>query len=126
MAEFEYVMRQASRMCAMQEMCSDKCPVYVHGNCWASVGSRNGCEIDYAGAEARVLDWAKAHPEPVYPSWEEGWRQLFPDTTMAICPMMFGVRCVEPAATAAVCRRCRDSSIPAEIAKKLGIKPKEK
>lgn len=37
MAEFEYIMQQASRMCDTQKMCNDKCPAYVHRCCCVSV-----------------------------------------------------------------------------------------
>lgn len=130
MAEFEYVMQQANRMCNTQTMCSDKCPAYVHRCCCVSVEPRNGNEyvIDYADAEARVLAWAKDHPEPVYPSWEEGWRQLFPDAKEVICPLTcvtgemydkYLMKCN----SGMICDDCKRTPIPAEIAKKLGIKP---
>lgn len=41
-----------------------------------------------------------------------------------ICPMMFGVDCPSKSATSTqMCTTCRNHSIPAEIAEKLGIKP---
>ena len=45
------------------------------------------------------MEWAEAHPEPEYPTWVEWFNS------------MGGVDCGEP--------------IPADIAEKLGIKPKE-
>ena len=49
--------------------------------------------------ERRVMWWASAHPEPQYPTWVEWFNS------------MGGVDCGE--------------RIPADIAEKLGIKPKE-
>ena len=30
MAEFEYIMRQANRMCDTQTICNKECPAYMH------------------------------------------------------------------------------------------------
>ena len=59
--------------------------------------------------------------ENVYPSWNEVGKQLFPKAPWIPCPVgNFGVgECVE------TCAECRARPIPAEIAEKLGIKPKE-
>jgi len=75
---------------------------------------------DYDGIEQIVMTWAAANPEPVYPTWAEwliemgvlerrrykantddfGWRDVQATTPIAYKP------------------------IPADIAEKLGVKPK--
>lgn len=88
MAEFEYIMRQANRMCDTQTICNKECPAYMHGNCCVSTRGRGiGGEIDYTSVAKAVIDWAKDHPEPVYPSWRDDelafWQRVR-DTCAAI------------------------------------------
>lgn len=68
------------------------------------------------------------------PPLPEGYREdcdqyqetTFPGHTRWICPMAFGIECPSKSTTDAhTCKVCRDKPIPAEIAEKLGIKPKE-
>ena len=89
MAEFSEVMRQFNRL-RNSNACKE-CPMEGH------------CGMDEAklvpdAFEKIVMDWAEAHPEPVYPTWLE-WL----DNNN---------------------RLLRDR-IPADIAEKLGIRPKE-
>lgn len=123
MAEFIEVMRQARRMCkAFRDGHCSECPI---GNakvleCGITVTSEMDCEE----VERRVMLWAIDHPEPKYPSWEDGWKQLFPDAEYSPCPdQHFGEdgRCERYGG----CNACKASPMPAEIAEKLGIKPKE-
>ena len=71
--------------------------------CPMKTGSLEGCKYLIlnlpAEFERRVMEWAEAHPEPKYPTWVEWFNS------------MGGVDCGEP--------------IPADIAERLGIKPKE-
>ena len=97
MAEYTEVIKQFKRMCA-------------HENCRTATGCpMNGCNISQCRKfgferprefERRVMQWAKEHPS--YPSWEE-----------YLCGIGF----------------CTYNSlsdpIPADIAQKLGIEPKE-
>ena len=69
------------------------------------------------------MDWAAEHPEPVYPNWEEGWRQIFPDAKYTPCPGNFGIKYIVPDCAYRVCTDCKSSPMPAEVAEKLGIKP---
>lgn len=128
MAEFIEVMRQARRMCeAFGDGHCSECPI---GNakvleCGITVTSEMDCEE----VERRVMLWANEHPEPVYPSWEEGWGQMFPDADIrhAFCPEMFGKE-YEPDwcnDSDDSCEDCVRRPMPVEIAEKLGIKPKE-
>ena len=57
-----------------------------------------------------IVKWAKENPEPVYPTWKEYFAMLYGSG-------LFG----EP--LAAIGKLCEES-IPADIARKLGIEPK--
>lgn len=124
MAEFIEVMKQARRLCAAEKECK-KCLM------WNSHGSFCRTDVlrpanDDAGTEQIVMSWAEAHPEKVYPTWDEYQDEMFPNHTHGICPMAFGVRCPNgDHASALACANCRSMPIPAEIAEKLGIRPKE-
>lgn len=123
MAEFTEVMRQARRLCAEQQEieCCVKCPMQGKGGCMVAADVEN---VDYADAEQRIMQWAAEHPEPVYPSWQEAWKELFPYVTHIPCPeLYFGVECCDH--DDRYCVACKAKPIPAEIAEKLGIKPKE-
>ena len=123
MAEFIETMEQAKRMCKTfsDGHCSE-CPI---GNadvleCGITVTSEMDCEE----VERRVMQWAKKHPEPVYPTWDEWQNSTFPDAHKFVKPCEFGRRdrfnC-----TGKMCSECMEQQIPADIAEKLGIKPKE-
>lgn len=125
MAEFIEVMRQARRMCeAFSDGHCSECPI---GDakvlaCGITVTSEMDCEE----VERRVMQWAAAHPEIAYPSWNEWYKKNFPAQyydSKRICPMIFGdgKNCYRETD----CDRCRNRLIPADIAEKLGIKPKE-
>ena len=83
-------------------------------------------EMDCKEVERRVMQWAAEHPEQVYPSWNEWYTKNFPDAYYdgkRICPRIF--RGGESCDGETDCDRCRNNRIPADIADKLGIKPKE-
>ena len=118
-------MEQAKRMCKTfsDGHCSE-CPI---GNadvleCGITVTSEMDCEE----VERRVMKWAAKHPEQVYPNWNEWYRKNFPDAYRdgkRMCPMIFGGG--ENCDSETDCDICRNNRIPADIAEKLGIKPKE-
>lgn len=122
MAEFTEVMRQAKRMCA------DSSGICNYSNCPLDNGKECRLNIeldgeDYNELERIIMDWAAEHPEPVYPNWEDGWRQIFPDAKYTPCPGSFGVKYSVPDCVYRACTDCKSSHIPAEVAEKLGIKP---
>ena len=131
MAEFCEVMKQAHRMCEAHDNSCAGCPL-------ASEAHECRLELGYYDEipecwnlsklpeiERIVMGWAAANQEPRYPSWNEVWRQLFPDASNAPCPLY----CVpahvvkEYCAAPRKCAICRNQPIPADIAEKLGIKP---
>lgn len=129
MAEFTEIMRQAKRLCAAHGgMCSMRnCPLDSGEACRLNV------DLDgenYNELECIIMDLAAEHPEPVYPSWEEGWKQLFPDADIkrTFCPEIFGDRykcdwCYDDNDDNDNCDECLERPMPAEVAEKLGIKP---
>lgn len=122
MSEFTEIMRQAKRLCAAHDsMCSMRnCPL----------GGGEVCRLapdldgeDNNELERIIMDWAAEHPEPVYPSWEEGWRKLFPDAKYAPCPEWYDPKYNVLDCGFASCAECKSCPMPAEVAEKLGIKP---
>lgn len=124
MAEFMEVMQQARRLCAAHGgMCN-------YRNCLLDNGEACRLNIDldgedYNDLERIIMDWAEEHPEQVYPSWEEAWQQLFPESVGTPCPANYGKKYQNICCSNVLCVNCRQRPIPAEIAKKLGVKPKE-
>lgn len=127
MAQFVEVMKQARRICdchtAINKDYCEGCLLETdYGGCMFDLLEKVDPEI----IERRIVDWAAEHPEPVYPSWYQYQETTFPGHTRWICPMAFGVECPSKSTTDAhTCKVCRNNPIPAEIAEKLGIKPKE-
>jgi hypothetical protein len=116
MAEFVDVLRQFDRMCKANAGCSN-CPLHEQD------GVSDRCSIgafvnDSERIEREVMAWAAEHPEPVYELWGEwfekrgdlirGWHNA---TNIQWIAKTFG--------------RLMCTPIPAEIAQKLGLKPKE-
>lgn len=114
MAEYSEVIKQFKRMCRYTNHSGlpNECPLYCKGH---------GCNISHCRLLAFedkkfqnvVMSWAAEHPEPVYPRWID-WLSdvgLIINTTDRY-HYAFNF-------TAAV------DQIPADIAQKLGIEPKE-
>lgn len=122
MAQFTEVMRQALRMCKTQEDCGS-CPIGDADEleCGITVTSEMDCEE----VERRVMQWAQEHPETVYPTWDEWQNSVFPDAEIDITPCTFGSRDRLNCFLEKKCSTCKEQQIPADIAEKLGIKPKE-
>ena len=105
MAEFQDVMKQWRRMCA--NIPCKKCEIY------------DFCEgfpcLDSDRIEGIVTRWDAEHPEPVYPTWFE-W--LKPFGVVEVTKDKAGLMTV-------MVRPEMLNPIPADIAHKLGIEPKE-
>ena len=132
MAEFTEVMEQAKRMCSsFGGECSDKCPlncaIQVETDCYRNlcICVGGGFEEAYKLIEERVMQWAAKHPEQVYPTWSEWQNSMFPDADGHISPCEFGSKDRFNCAHNITCVECMEQQIPADIAEKLGIKPKE-
>ena len=124
MAQFTEVMRQARRMCeAFSDGYCSECPIGDADvlECGITVTS----EMDFKEVERRVMQWAAKHPEPVYPTWSEWQNSVFPDAEIDITPCACGSRDRLNCFLEKTCGMCKEQQIPADIAEKLGIKPKE-
>ena len=120
MAEFKNVHRNMVRMCdAMRAEDNGCAPCPLDGICAKFITLS---EDAIATIERVVTEWATKHPEPVYPSWDEGWKQLFPNGIDTPCPSeydaKYGHDCLKLS-----CLNCKRRPMPAEVAEKLGIKP---
>ena len=121
MSEFTDIMRQARRMCKAQEDC-ESCPLWNTANFFCKLDT--ACYSDDSMIESIIMQWAAEHPEPVYPTWREWQNSTFPDAHTPIRPCEFGskdrFKCDKK-----TCYECKAEPIPADIAERLGIKPKE-
>lgn len=128
MAEFKDVHRNMVRMCdAMRAEDNGCAPCPLDGICAKFITLS---EDAIATIERVVTQWAAEHPEPVYPSWTEGWKQLFPEADIrhTLCPEVFGDKyrcdwCHDDNDDNDNCDECLERPMPAEVAEKLGIKP---
>lgn len=119
MAEYQEVMKQKQRMCRLYTYCSKGCPLNDIDFCGKNSGEK--IQADFAEVERRVMEWAAEHSEPVYPTWAEylkthgfpGGISIPLDCELRGCPPI--ERFVWLA----------ENHIPADIAEKLGVEPKE-
>ena len=121
MAEFQEVMRQWNRMCNSvpdkkgQNICFDKqsgyiCPMHTSGLCNKSISRQT--DNDRVDGEKTIMLWAAEHPEPVYPTFRE-WL-----ISIGVIGQMY--------THSVIADKLAMTPIPADIAQKLGIEPKEK
>lgn len=113
MAEFKEILQIRQRMCDSTDRFCTGCPLQKFRDCKRPDLN----EIDEY--EKIIIQWAKEHPEQPYPSWAEWQRETFPDAPMVINLCNFA-KCTSPCFES----HCREWPIPADIAKRLGIKPK--
>lgn len=128
MAEFFEVMKQARRMC--HSISCDICmlPELYEWMCvWGSKPLEFTDEI-IAKIESKTLQWAAEHPEPKYPTWREWQAKKFPGGNAILTPCHFMMMQEWMGISGCDCRDCdvcSERPIPDDIARKLGIKPKE-
>lgn len=128
MAEFLEVMRQAQRMCDTYDC--DHCPLTYESVLCALASDKDlTCSV-IKKFESKVMQWAKEHSEPQYPTWKEWQEENFPDIGSKLKPcnfMMAGkwLNIIGGSCDCLTCDDCIRQPIPADIAKKLGIRPKE-
>ena len=100
MAEFVQTMKDWMRMCLSYKSCDD-CPMWDEDGWAHTLCSEGGIRSAVPEIQESVIaNWVAEHPKPVYPTWQE-WFDTF-DQTIDV-----------------------DEPIPADIAEKLGIEPKE-
>lgn len=127
MAEFVEVMRTAKRMCESMGDCDVICP--FHDMCsdysWLHIAPAYINENDLAKCEAAIMKWGAENPEFRYPTWREWQKKNFPNAGGIMCPCSFIGTIDANCAVQSSCEKCSNHPIPAEIAEKLGIEPKE-
>lgn len=129
MAQFVEVMKQARRICLEHPGDCHGCPLHDDEGLACRFYLNETYFYD-DGTERIVLKWAEEHPERVYPSWDEAWNALYPDAYDKRVPCLryflphdkYVELCEKINGR---CYKCRQQPIPAEIAEKLGIRPKE-
>lgn len=132
MAEFQEVIRQARRMCKESDSCGF-CPVggkEIQCDIACRVARKDCTDKIMEEFEQTVEEWAADHPEPQYPTWKEWITETFTGVAAPPSPCQFmRTKDWEKAANVMCelvrCESCREKPIPAEIAEKLGIKPKD-
>lgn len=115
--DFAQVMKDWRRMCkAQDELRGDRacygCPLESYG-CPSIYDDVDNA--DYADVENKVNAWAAEHPEPVYPTW---WKYM---CMIGVIPNSLGDKTLGEVTV----ERLMHISIPADIAEKLGLQPKE-
>ena len=121
MLDFVQTMKNWRRMCKHysdesmkngQLSCADMCPLGTNTACGVIEDALDSDIEDMAKA---IAQWVEEHPEPVYPTWAE-WL-----TDVGAIPKV--ISWDEPLVEAVY--DALQKPIPADIAEKLGIEPKE-
>ena len=118
MSDFVQTMKDWRRMCAAystdDDDCCKGCPVLDYRD--------HGCSaifemdvVDWKKYENAIAKWAAEHPEPVYPSWYDYLRSI---------GVLYDKHTAGGDATEIHWGNMM-TPIPADIAQKLGVKPKE-
>lgn len=117
MSEFVKVMKDWRRMCqAMDKEYGSTCCAHCPLEKCSAVYDEIDDSRDYAENERQIEAWAAEHPEPFYPTWSE-WL-----VDIGVFPKMMSTipsKALD-AISNGVCK-----PIPADIAEKLGLQPKE-
>ena len=115
-----WVWRGWRRMCKFMcghNMCEyDGCKLFRVKKVCEEVYTDKECEGDYNYVEQVVTQWAAEHPEPQYPTWAE-WLESMHVVNPIISP--------DESSQYLLKAWYYDSPIPADIAQKLGLEPKE-
>lgn len=122
MSDFVQTMKDWRRMCEHCER-NEKIGCVVNGNVCAGFFNMKD-DIDPEVVEANVTAWAAEHPEPVYPTWFEWLEQIkVAGRAYELEPYFTGNK--EGYLKTAAFTPKAFEPIPADIAQKLGIEPKE-
>ena len=120
MANFVQVMKDWKRMCLAMEKLhpNDSCAgCRLEGYGCPAIYEDN-CHVDYSDVEKNVMEWAAEHPEPVYPTWFE-WLEA---QKVVVAAKSEGTEIIYDTVLPTL---NMFAPIPADIAEKLGIEPKE-
>ena len=115
--DFVQTMKDWRRMCLSYKSCDD-CPM-MDADGWAHIlCSEGGIQSAVPEIQEAVIEkWATENPEPVYPTWGE-W--LHSQKVVGVHAMQAPSQNVYYPVEGKM-----NTSIPADIAQKLGIEPKE-
>lgn len=124
MAEFQEVARHWKRMCSRYWTITSchGCPIAEHEGAYEACSAY---ETDVVKMEELVMDWAAEHREPVYPTWEE-W--LLDNGVFEPDNVLINGKCrfyMEGKPVLNIPTKKIYDRIPADIAEKLGLEPKE-
>ena len=104
MAEFVQTMKDWRRMC--KDRSCGSCN--LRGSCNIDPDSRTDADIQKIDTKVKI--WAAEHPEPVYPTWFE---------------YLYAINDPDYFDLTEFYTWMRHTPIPADIAEKLGVQPKE-
>ena len=127
MAEFQDVIIQMKRMCAHFSPTCNGCKLCMGKGTSEFCGEEpKDIRSHPALVEAAVMRWAKDHPEPVYPTWEE-WLQSVGvmESSDGLLRRIKGQLLIDGIPAHAVPTAKVLQPIPADIAEKLGLQPKD-
>ena len=116
MAEFQEVMKQWRRMCNKMREHGDWCQ---YSKCPLSGKCQLPSTTDIAETEGVVMQWAAEHPEPIYPTFGE-WLEK-----QGIVKLVNSDRYEEDGRKVYMLLESIENQIPADLAQKLEIEPKE-
>lgn len=115
MAEFVDVISEIRRMCSSYNLC-EECDFKTKHICKTFIQCTS--VEDAKEIEEKVMNWAKQHPKPQYPTWGEWF-----EAQGELMAEWRNVRVVSNVGTGVI--GVLYQRIPADIAEKLGIEPKE-
>lgn len=120
MAEFQDVMKQWRRMCDKMREQGDWCQSAI---CPLGGKCQFPSTTDSVTVEKIVMEWAAENPEPVYPSWDEWLLSVGggKEQTYEVHGYSGNTEVVDFETQVIAL----NEPIPAETAKRLGVKPKE-
>ena len=122
MAGFVQVMKEWQRMCEAMKHC-DECPM-SGTTCWYG-GRPDDSKSDFDYYEQQIMKWVEENPEPIYQTWREYLQEQgvldVEYISAASSTTSTSKSYVQTVKTLAPFYR----PIPADIAEKLGLQPKE-
>lgn len=110
---FREVMHEVNRLCMAMKNCDPNCPLGNMG-CCGNLGTHCSDPLQSERIENTVMAWAAEHPV-VYPTWADYI------STLVIKDICTG----KISGPDTVLTYAMKTHIPADIAEKLGIEPKE-
>lgn len=117
MADFVQTMKDWRRMCETIQTKNQQCPgvgwckgCSLQGLCVIDTEVKDSTDSELSVIGDKIQAWAAEHPEPVYSTWAE-WLDSMEVVVNGVNAVMMRPKMLNP--------------IPANIAEKLGLQPKE-